>query len=87
MRRNLKVVPVVDAQGNKLYELDRTTAAEHIKQGLALSVKGKAIRMKSARLSPSALGVVDAEALAGIRPMSARQSERLVGHFEQANRA
>lgn len=47
MRRNAIVVPVIDAAGNKLYEVDRQTAIDHIKSGLAFSVHGRAICMRT----------------------------------------
>jgi hypothetical protein len=46
LRRNLKKVPVVDDDGNVLYDVDRQTAIDLIKSNQALSVKGRAIRMQ-----------------------------------------
>lgn len=47
LRRSLQRVPVVDLDGNLLYEIDKQTAREHLSAGRALVVEGRAIRMRA----------------------------------------
>lgn len=83
MRRNLKMVPVVDDDGNELYAIPRQDAVEHIKNGVAFSVFNRAIRfLKCGPRSTSehlsgALNTSDMEALAGARTMSSERRARI----------
>jgi hypothetical protein len=49
--RSLTRVPVVDLDENRLYEVDKQTAKEHLSSGRALVVNGCAIRMRIAGMS------------------------------------
>src|ERR1700744_6508815 len=80
------MVPVVDIDGNELYNVPRESAIDCIMSGRAHSVKGRAIRMLDqasafgSHPSSCALGVHDVNVLIGATGcVSRKQSERLEG--------
>jgi hypothetical protein len=80
---------VPHAEGCRRVEAGEATFCKHNRAiRLKNSTSRSAVRQfGSSSNSRAALGSRDAEALAGVRPMSDRQRERLIGHFEQVNQA
>jgi hypothetical protein len=58
LRRSLKLVSVVDLDGVKLYEIDRQTANDHLRNSRALVVDSCSIRMSGSVAKPGKYGSV-----------------------------